>query len=77
MAPSAPLRPGGEEVAEEEARIPRDKMWFDKKRTNMLLAVMVLSGAVLYFIYAARSGKELFIRPIAGLSALDDAVGRE
>ncbi|MDP7423031.1 MAG: hypothetical protein QGH40_14205 [bacterium] len=65
---------GGEEVIEKAK--PRSELWFDTKRINMLVAMLVLSGAVLYFIMAARSGKELFIRPIAGLSALDDAVGR-
>ena len=74
IVPGLVTAAGAEEAAGEAVK--QSKPWFAMKRLNMFLAVLVLSGAVLYFIYAARSGKELFIRPIAGLQALDDAVGR-
>jgi len=50
--------------------------WFHTRRLNALIAVIVLCSAILYFINAAKSGKALFIRKIAGLEAVDDAVGR-
>jgi hypothetical protein len=50
--------------------------WIDRKKINILIAVIVFGGIILYFIYHARKGKELFIRKIAGVQAIDDAVGR-
>ncbi|MGH8003729.1 MAG: DUF6754 domain-containing protein [Limisphaerales bacterium] len=50
--------------------------WFNTDRKNALLAVVILVSAILYFVYKARSGKELYIRKIAGLEEVDNAVGR-
>ncbi len=50
--------------------------WFNTDRTNALLAVVILVTAILYFVYKARSGRELYIRKIAGLEEVDNAVGR-
>lgn len=48
----------------------------DLKRMPLLVILAVLCGAVLFFIVQARSGRTLKIRKIAGLSAVDEAVGR-
>jgi hypothetical protein len=50
--------------------------YFDKGKTFLLLILVVLCGAVLFFIILARKGGTLKIRPIAGLKAVDEAVGR-
>jgi hypothetical protein len=50
--------------------------WFHTGRINMLVAIVIISFLILWFIRQAKSGKELYIRPIAGLEAVDDAVGR-
>ena len=50
--------------------------WFHTGRANMLVAVLILSFFILWFIRKAKRGEELYIRPIAGLEAVDDAVGR-
>ncbi len=50
--------------------------WFHMRRLNALIMVIIVCGAILYFIQQASSGKELFIRKIAGLDAVDEAVGR-
>jgi hypothetical protein len=50
--------------------------WFHRGRISMLVAVLVLSGLVLYYIEHARRGGNIFIRTIAGLEAVDEAVGR-
>lgn len=50
--------------------------WFNRNRVNALIAVLILSGAILYFIEKARSGRELYIRKIAGIEAVEEAVGR-
>ena len=38
--------------------------------------MFVFCSLVAYFVNAARSGKKLWVRKIAGLSAIDEAVGR-
>jgi hypothetical protein len=50
--------------------------WFHSGRLNTLIAVLILSGLIIYYIEHARRGKQLFIRKIAGLDAVDEAVGR-
>lgn len=43
---------------------------------NLFLIGLLIAGAVIYFIAHAKRGKKLFIRKIAGLEAIDDAIGR-
>ncbi len=43
---------------------------------NSLLYAILLTIAILYFIFHARKGKELFIRRIAGLDHVEEAIGR-
>lgn len=68
----------GEFKSDSEASPPATAtaQWFHHGRTNMLVLLTVFSGFVLWFISRAKRGEELYIRPIAGLQALDEAVGR-
>ena len=50
--------------------------WFDARRLNVFVGTLILCGLIIYFISQAKSGKKLFIRKIAGLDAVDEAVGR-
>ena len=50
--------------------------WFNTNRFNVLIGVILFSGLILYFIVRTRKGKAPFIRRIAGLDAVEDAVGR-
>lgn len=50
--------------------------WFHLQRINVFVGVIILCGFILYYISQAKAGKELFIRKIAGLDAVDEAVGR-
>jgi len=50
--------------------------WFNHRKLPLLLLILMLSIAVIYYILSARSGKELFIRKINGLESMDEAVGR-
>ncbi len=50
--------------------------WFRTQRVNTLILTILLFVLVVGFIQIARRGKELFIRQIAGLSAIDEAIGR-
>ncbi len=50
--------------------------WFDSQRRNVFVGVILLCIFIMYYITQARRGKELFIRKIAGLEAVNEAVGR-
>ncbi|MEO0185255.1 MAG: DUF6754 domain-containing protein [candidate division WOR-3 bacterium] len=50
--------------------------FFNSARLNVLIALAVYAILLIWFIYHARKGKELFIRKISGLEAVDEAVGR-
>jgi hypothetical protein len=50
--------------------------WYNTARTNVLLGIVVTGLLVAFFIYRGRRGKSLFLRPIAGLLAVDEAIGR-
>ncbi len=68
----------GMTVAESESSQPvkSSQQWFNTSRTNVLIGFIIYAAILLYFIYHARRGKNLFIRKLAGLEALEDAVGR-
>jgi hypothetical protein len=50
--------------------------WIDWRRKYTFLLALILALSIVYFINQAKSGKQLFIRKIAGLEAVEDAVGR-
>jgi hypothetical protein len=49
---------------------------FNTARVNILIAMLVFFVLVIYFIETAKRGKSLFVRRIAGLDAVEEAVGR-
>jgi len=62
-APSTPAQASGQ--------------WFHREKIQHIgIAVAVFTALVLGFIAVAKGGRELFIRPLAGISAVDDAIGR-
>ena len=49
--------------------------WFDMRKINLLVIAVLVLATIIFFV--VRSGKkELFIRRIAGLQAVEEAVGR-
>lgn len=56
--------------------IKSSAQWFDWRRINAFIGVILLSFFIVYYIQQAKSGKDLFIRKIAGMEAVDEAVGR-
>lgn len=50
--------------------------WFNPDLSNVLIGVIISFVFVLFFIFKGKKGKELYIRPISGLEAIDDAIGR-
>lgn len=45
-------------------------------RFNIFIVLTLIFCFVSWYLYHIRRGKEMYIRPISGLSALDEAVGR-
>lgn len=50
--------------------------WFRTDRFPAALATLIFGALLLYFVHHARQGRDLYIRRIAGLEAVDEAVGR-
>lgn len=50
--------------------------WFNSERFYCLILVLLVAGAIIFYIQQATSGKTLYIRKIAGIDAVDEAVGR-
>ncbi len=50
--------------------------WFHTGKVYILIAVLLYSAILVYCIYHARRGREFFVRRIAGLEAVDEAIGR-
>ncbi len=50
--------------------------WFRHRRRNTLIATILMFCLVAAYVTIARRGKELYVRKIAGLNAIDEAVGR-
>ncbi len=52
------------------------QQWVDGRRMWLAAVMAVICGAVVGYVIAARRGAKLKIRKIAGLDAIEDAVGR-
>jgi len=57
-------------------KVVPSREYFDGGRFWMGIITVIICGSVVYFISHARKGKDLKIRKIAGLEAVDEAVGR-
>ena|SRR5437867_2827584 len=52
------------------------QQWFNLERWNILVIAGFLFAAIIFFIERGRTGRRSFIRRIAGLDALEEAIGR-
>jgi len=50
--------------------------WYNTARTNVLIGIIAVGIIVGVFIYLGKKGANLYLRPIAGLLAVDEAIGR-
>jgi len=50
--------------------------WFHTKKTNAFFGIVAFCSLVYFFIFTAKRGGSLFIRKIAGLEAVEEAIGR-
>ena len=69
------IGPDGKSAGYSSASVVAAPQWFNASRWNMLFGVLVLSIAIFYWIQKAQTS-EIYLRPVAGLKAFDEAVGR-
>ncbi len=50
--------------------------WFNTERINVFLGTLICFLFIIGFIIYGKRGGKLFVRPIAGLQAVDNAIGR-
>lgn len=62
--------------SEPTAEVKSSPQFFNTNRANILIAMVIFFALVVYFIETAKSGKNLFVRRITGLDAVEEAVGR-
>ncbi len=67
--------PGGQTLAETQPFVAAGNL-LNTQRVYYMLFVILICVGVLVYIQIAKSGQDLKIRKIAGLEAVDDAVGR-
>lgn len=53
-----------------------EAQWFNTRRIWILILTLVVCGAILFYISQAKAGKDLYVRKIAGIDAVDEAIGR-
>lgn len=68
--------PGPEIRSDESALASAAPSWFDTAKTNVFVVVAIFLGLVLYYIRQAERGKTWSFRKIAGLLAIEEAIGR-
>jgi hypothetical protein len=69
-------RLGASAVSQASNPARSSEQWYNSMRTNALIASLLFVAIVVYFITMAQKGQHLFVRRIAGLSAVEEAVGR-
>lgn len=67
---------GGRHHSEVSAFASPQGNWFRTHRVNALITILLMGGLVIGYIMAARRGVPLYIRRIAGLDQIGEAVGR-
>ena len=50
--------------------------WFNNRRLNRFVGLIIICGTILFYIGRARQNKKIYLRPVAGLQAFEEAVGR-
>jgi hypothetical protein len=68
--------PGGEGESVASATASPSGQWFDRTRAWTLGILVVVCGAIGLYIARAHSGEKLYVRKIAGMDAVTEAVGR-
>ena len=67
---------GGSAVIMMSSPVTPKGQWYHTGKTVILVFALVFSFLVLLMIQRARAGQELYVRPIGGIDAVDEAIGR-
>jgi hypothetical protein len=69
---------GGQVVCFSELAGPAlsKQQWFNTRKVNLLVIALIIAVSILWYVFQAKAGKKLYIRRIAGIEAVDEAVGR-
>ena len=70
------LAPGGASTPLVLGPVTATAQWFNTQRVNVASFVILFFAFVLYFLWSSRGGRKLFVRRIAGIDAIEEAVGR-
>ncbi len=57
------------------AELPEGE-WFSTSETPTLIGCVFFLGLIFYYFHRAKRGSEFYLRPIAGIEAIDEAIGR-
>jgi hypothetical protein len=68
--------PGGEGESAASATASPSGQWFDTSRRWTLLILLAVCGSIGLYISRAHAGEKLYVRKIAGMDAVTEAVGR-
>lgn len=68
----------GAEVASEitPAQEKASNQWFHTGKVRVLIGCIIFLGLILFYFHAAQRGVQMYLRPIAGIEAIDEAIGR-
>lgn len=66
----------GETFSDAKGPFSPEKNYFHYGRVNVLIAVLITGILVGIFIIHGKRGGKLYMRPLAGLEAVDEAIGR-
>ena len=50
--------------------------WYNSYRSPVLFAVIIFTILTIFFVTHAKKGADLYVRPLGGIEAIDDAIGR-
>ncbi|MCD4777237.1 MAG: hypothetical protein K8S15_14460 [Candidatus Aegiribacteria sp.] len=64
------------EACSDRAEAVSSAQWLYHGRIGMMIILILMGVVIVYYIESSKRGKQLYIREIAGLTAVDDAVGR-
>lgn len=70
------VRDGVTAIAPEIFQVDAKEQWFTTSKLNAFIFAILFGTTILLFIARARRDPNLFIRRIAGLNAVDEAIGR-
>jgi len=70
------ISPNGETESPVVGPVQSIPQWFNMDKSGLAVGVIIFTVLILVFIKLAKKGIQLYIRPLAGIDAVDEAIGR-